>query len=68
MQGNRLEWFKSSYSAQNGDCVEVRSRYGVGGVGLRDSKALYGPVLEFTGAEWGKFIRGIQDNEFKFSE
>ncbi|WP_416563071.1 DUF397 domain-containing protein [Nocardia testacea] len=49
------EWFKSSYSGTQGDCVEVawlRS----GRVGVRDSKNPAGPALDFAPADWDAFI------------
>lgn len=64
MQGNRSGWFKSSYSMQNGDCVEVRNQ-DVSGMGLRDSKVPNSPVLTFTATEWTMFIRGVQADEFE---
>ncbi|MGR3932710.1 DUF397 domain-containing protein [Streptomyces sp. BRA346] len=67
MQVNRPGWSKSSYSAQNGDCVEVQRR-AADRVGLRDSKTPSGPVLEFAGVEWVNFIRGIRNKKFEFGE
>ncbi|WP_106436586.1 DUF397 domain-containing protein [Streptomyces milbemycinicus] len=64
MQGNRSGWFKSSYSMQNGDCVEVRNQ-AVSGMDLRDSKVSNGPVLTFTASEWTMFIRGVRAGEFE---
>lgn len=52
-----LEWVKSSYSGNNGNCVEVAVLPG-GGRALRDSKNPSGPVLTFTDAEFGVFIAG----------
>ncbi|WP_405536289.1 DUF397 domain-containing protein [Streptomyces sp. NBC_00075] len=52
-----LTWVKSSYSGNNGDCVEVAALPG-GGRALRDSKDPSGPVLTFSGAEFARFIAG----------
>ena len=51
-----LTWFKSSHSgAEGGQCVEVAAS--AGAVHVRDSKDKAGPVLGFTPAEWGAFVR-----------
>jgi hypothetical protein len=58
-----LEWAKSSYSGNNGNCVEVAALSG-GGRALRDSKDPGGPALVFGRAEFDAFIRGVADGEF----
>lgn len=45
-------WRKSSYSGDNGNCVEVRPD--LSGVAVRDSKKP-GPVLNFPNANWQAF-------------
>ncbi|KPI09454.1 protein of unknown function DUF397 [Actinobacteria bacterium OK074] len=50
-----LEWRKSSYSGNNGDCVEVAVLPG-GGRGLRDSKNPSGPILTFPAPEFTAFL------------
>ncbi|MET8798080.1 DUF397 domain-containing protein [Nocardia sp. NPDC004568] len=49
------EWFKSSYSGTQGDCVEV-AWLGSGRVGVRDSKNPARPALDFAPADWDAFI------------
>lgn len=58
-----LTWVKSTFSFANGDCVEVASLPD-GGIGLRDSKDIAGPVLRFTPSEWRAFIAGARNGEF----
>jgi hypothetical protein len=48
-------WYKSSRSAGANNCVEVA--HGHGWTAVRDSKNKTGPVLVFTGTEWGTFIK-----------
>jgi hypothetical protein len=59
-----LEWWKSSFSGSNGNCVEV-ALLDDGGVALRDSKdGGTGPVLRYTAAEWRAFVAGVEAGEF----
>ncbi|MEV6456006.1 DUF397 domain-containing protein [Streptomyces anulatus] len=53
--GSALEWFKSSYSSNDGpECVEVAAARST--VHVRDSKDLAGPQLGFTSAAWADFV------------
>jgi Domain of unknown function (DUF397) len=54
---------KSSYSAQEGECVEI-ANLPDGGRAVRDSKDPDGPILRFAGSEWRAFIAGVKDGEF----
>lgn len=47
-------WVKSSYSMENGSCVEVAVIDTV--VGVRDSKNVDGPVLAFPAERWAAFL------------
>jgi hypothetical protein len=44
----------------NGECIEVASLADGGHVGVRDSKALVGPVLRFPLIAWSTFLDGIR--------
>ncbi|KPI17955.1 protein of unknown function DUF397 [Actinobacteria bacterium OK074] len=59
-------WFKSSYSSNGGDCVEIAANLVAsrGIVPVRDSKHLTGPVLGFTGASFSSFVEGVKAGEF----
>ena len=52
------DWYKSSFSAYNGSCTEVRMADGM--VQVRDSKDPGGPVLSFTSAEWTAFLAALR--------
>ena len=53
-------WRKSSWSAVNGNCVEVAGLPG-GLIAVRDSKdATCGPVLAFEAASWRSFIDRVK--------
>ena len=56
----RVEWRKSSWSASNGQCVEVALlRQDL--VGVRDSKEPgQGPALVFDGMSWMSFIESVK--------
>ncbi|MFI1965698.1 DUF397 domain-containing protein [Streptomyces pathocidini] len=57
------QWTKSSYSAVNGDCVEVRAQ-GARTVSVRDSKDPQGPVLDFSPQTWTAFVQGVTQGSF----
>jgi len=52
---SNLFWRKSSYSAANGDCVEV-ARFADGHIRVRDSKNVLQPTLGFTPTLWQRFV------------
>jgi hypothetical protein len=56
-----VEWRKSSYSSNNGSCVEYR--IGADVIEVRDSKDREGPVLTYTPKEWEAFILGVKDGQ-----
>lgn len=55
-------WRKSTYSSNEGACVEVAQFDGAQFV--RDSKNRRGAVLSFTAAQWAAFTAGVQAGEF----
>ncbi|MGW2838021.1 DUF397 domain-containing protein [Streptomyces sp. NPDC001493] len=59
-------WFKSSYSDNGGQCVEVASNLAVAQnvVPVRDSKVPSGPVLGFTADSFTSFVAGVKAGEF----
>jgi Domain of unknown function (DUF397) len=61
--GSDSNWFKSSLSFSNSNCVEVASLT-EGEIGVRDSKDSEGPVLRFTPDEWHAFLGGVRNGEF----
>ena len=56
---SRAEWRKSSYSGQDGNCVEV-ARNLPGLVVVRDSKALAGAKLMVSQESWRVFLKGLR--------
>jgi hypothetical protein len=62
---SQAAWHKSSRSGQY-NCVEVALVDG--GVAVRDSKDVTGPVLVFTPPEWNAFIDGVRGGEFSFAQ
>ncbi len=59
---SRADWFKSSHSGSQSDCVEVA--WLDGAVGVRDSKNPTGPALVFTSGQWDAFAVGVRNREF----
>ncbi|MEV4126706.1 DUF397 domain-containing protein [Nocardia sp. NPDC049707] len=57
------DWFKSSHSTANGECVEV-AFLTEGMVGIRDSKNLSGPALVFAPREWDSFTTDVASGKF----
>lgn len=58
------DWVKSSYSGNNGNCVEVAA-LPRGGRALRDSKNPHGPALAVSTAEFDAFVRGVVGGAFR---
>jgi Domain of unknown function (DUF397) len=56
-------WRTSSFSGNNGVCVEVADLDG-GYRAVRDSKNPAGPALMFTVSEWAAFTTGVRAGEF----
>jgi hypothetical protein len=56
---SRAEWHKSSYSSQDGNCVEV-ARNLPGLVAVRDSKQPDGAKLVVSRETWRIFLRGVR--------
>ena len=58
LQGVTEIWTKSSYSAGNGACVEVRSMVPAA-LAVRDSKVAAGPTLAFPSDSWNAFVTEV---------
>ncbi|MFG2675675.1 DUF397 domain-containing protein [Streptomyces sp. NPDC048445] len=59
-------WFKSSYSDNGGDCVEVAVNLAAirGVVPVRDSKYVSGPALNVPTDSFAAFVAGVKAGEF----
>ncbi|MDW6063082.1 DUF397 domain-containing protein [Streptomyces sp. FXJ1.4098] len=59
-------WFKSSYSNNGGDCIEVAANLVAsrGIVPVRDSKEPHGPALVFESFAWSSFVAAVKGGEF----
>ncbi|WP_316529319.1 DUF397 domain-containing protein [Kitasatospora brasiliensis] len=58
-----VQWLKSSYSQQGGNCVEVASDF-PDLMPVRDSKDPRGPALVFRGEAWSSFVAAVRSGEF----
>ncbi|WP_327093556.1 DUF397 domain-containing protein [Nocardia vinacea] len=56
---SRTQWFKSSYSGSQNECVEI-AWLAEGLVGVRDSKNPDGPALTFTPGAWNAFTAVVK--------
>ncbi|MEU1212946.1 DUF397 domain-containing protein [Streptomyces sp. NPDC005790] len=58
-------WFKSSYSNNGGDCIEVAANLITprGIVPVRDSKDPSGPVLHFSACAFASFVAEVKAGE-----
>ncbi|AGP57759.1 DUF397 domain-containing protein [Streptomyces rapamycinicus] len=59
-------WFKSSYSNNGGQCIEVAANLVAsrGVVPVRDSKDPHGPALMFEPTAWSSFVSAVRCGEF----
>ncbi|SDK14096.1 DUF397 domain-containing protein [Nonomuraea jiangxiensis] len=58
-------WRKSSFSGDNGNCLEVAPLSG-GRVGIRDTEAPEQSPFVVSGSVWAAFIDGAKKGEFDF--
>lgn len=57
-------WRKASYSnSSGGSCVEVAALGSV--VGLRDSKDVTGPALQFTATDFHAFVTAVKSGTLR---
>ncbi|MEV7522147.1 DUF397 domain-containing protein [Streptomyces sp. NPDC091371] len=54
-----IAWHKSSYSGDQGNCVEV-ARTTDGGLAVRDSKGTTRPGIRCAAPAWAAFIGGLR--------
>lgn len=59
LQGATETWTKSSYSNNNGACVEAKSPT-VSALAVRDSKVSEGPSLAFPTEAWNAFVTSVK--------
>ncbi|MDO0927232.1 DUF397 domain-containing protein [Streptomyces sp. TG1A-8] len=59
IQGASETWTKSSYSAGNGACVEVKAPTAAE-LAVRDSKVPEGPILAFPTDAWTAFVASVK--------
>ncbi|GAA2983173.1 DUF397 domain-containing protein [Streptomyces fulvorobeus] len=59
------QFFKSSYSSNGGDCIEIAANLAVSHdiVPVRDSKNPSGPVLNFPAGSFAFFIASMKAEE-----
>ncbi|MEU7096045.1 DUF397 domain-containing protein [Kitasatospora aureofaciens] len=58
-----VTWYKSSYSTQGGNCIEVSDSLSAV-VPVRDSKDPEGPVLVFPADAFADFVAGVRNGDF----
>ena len=60
-----VTWKKSSWSAHNGNCVEVAALSA--SVGVRDSKDTASPILIFDHGAWRQFLLSVKNGRHDLS-
>ncbi|MFG2567996.1 DUF397 domain-containing protein [Streptomyces sp. NPDC048567] len=60
-----LRWYKSSYSSNGGNCIEVATNVATttGTVPVRDSKRPGGPSLSVSTEAFSSFVEGVRTGE-----
>jgi hypothetical protein len=53
-------WTKSTYSGNQGDCVEVAHGALPAALPVRDSKRPAGPAVVFSDTHWGLFVNALK--------
>jgi Domain of unknown function (DUF397) len=61
----RAVWRKSTYSSQDGNCVEICDL--PGSIGIRDSKTPDGSVLRSARHDWAAFILEVKAGQLDLS-
>lgn len=54
-------WRKSSYTANNGNCVEMCEMPGTPGVAVRDSKNVGVPAARVSRRAWSDFVTALDE-------
>ncbi|MBT2412702.1 DUF397 domain-containing protein [Streptomyces sp. ISL-12] len=57
---SNFAWTKSTYSGNQGDCVEVAYGAVPAALPVRDSKMPAGPALVFGDTHWGVFVDALK--------
>jgi hypothetical protein len=58
MEGTDMNWRKSTYSVNAGNCVETATASGV--VLVRDTASRDGGTIEFTASAWSAFLGAVK--------
>ncbi|GAA3176699.1 MULTISPECIES: DUF397 domain-containing protein [Streptomyces] len=60
-------WFKSSYSSNGGQCIEIAANLVAsrGVVPVRDSKDPQGPALSVDATAFASFVAGVKADAFR---
>lgn len=61
-EADRLNWRKSAYSVNNGNCTEVASTAGI--VAVRDSQDPDTLVLCYPANSWSSFLNSVRAGHF----
>ncbi|MFE0701166.1 DUF397 domain-containing protein [Streptomyces sp. NPDC058872] len=65
MTSQTPQWFKSSYSNNDGNCVEVATNLAatIGAVPVRDSKTPAGPALALSASAFSAFVESVKGGQ-----
>jgi hypothetical protein len=57
---SEIEWRKSRFSADQGNCIEISARDI--SVFVRDSKNIAGPSLKVSQSHWSRLLRDVRNS------
>ncbi|MFB7946472.1 DUF397 domain-containing protein [Kitasatospora phosalacinea] len=61
---SEVQWTKSTYSDNGGECIEVAPAASPSHLPVRDSKDPHGPALVFSKSGFAAFVAAVKSGDF----